>query len=277
MFPTLERWLGSGRLLTWLNRELERAQLRWQASTVVALSAFLMVFVLTVTAIGVSALVPTLSPLGCLGCAVLTATVVPLVGLAWLRWRQRRFVQRVETILPDTLALIANALRSGMSLQQALEVAAREGLPPLRDEFAAVNRALVLGASLEEALQGLMERVPSTELRLAMVAVLVQREVGGSLAQIFETAGTTVRRRLQVRRELHAETALVRFSAFALAFGLPLFLLIAVNAVTYLQTGEAWSAPMFVEPTGRWVWVLIAALEVSGWLWLSSILNAMTE
>jgi tight adherence protein B len=87
--------------------------------------------------------------------------------------------------LPDTLGLLANTLRAGMGFQQAIEIVAREGLSPLKEEFATVNRSLTLGSTIEEALEAMMERVPSPELQLALVAALVQREVGGSLASDF--------------------------------------------------------------------------------------------
>ena len=108
------------------------------------------------------------------------------------------------------------------------------------------------------------------------MAALVQREVGGSLAQVFETAAVTVRRRLQARRELQVETALPRLSAIALAVGLPLFMFGAINLVTYLQTREAWSAPMFTSE-GRFFWGIIALLEVCGWVWLSQVLARLSE
>lgn len=277
LFPTIERWLSGRRLMSWLTKELQRAHVAWDASSVIAFIVLGMAFVLTLTIIVATMLAPTSSPLWRLVVAVAVACLVPLAVLFWLRRQQRNYMRRVELVLPDTLGLIANSLRAGMGLQQALEIASREGLPPLREEFAIVTRSLALGTSLEEALQAMMDRVASPELQLALVAALVQREVGGSLAPIFETAGATVRRRLQLRRELQAETALTRFSAFFLAFGLPSFLFVALNLVTYLQTHEAWSAPMFMTAEGRLALLVLVGLELVGWFWLSQVLAQLSE
>ncbi len=262
--------------MNWLTKELQRAHVAWDASSVIAFILLGMVFVLTLTIIVMTMLAPTSSPLWRLVSAIAVACLVPLAFLFWLRHQQRNYMRRVELVLPDTLRLIANSLRVGMGLQQALEIASREGLSPLREEFAIVTR-LALGTSLEEALEAMMDRVASPELQLALVAALVQREVGGSLAPIFETAGETVRRRLQLRRELKAETALTRFSAFSLAFGLPAFLFAALNLVTYLQTREAWSAPMFTTTEGRFALLVIVGLELAGWFWLSQVLAQLSE
>jgi len=276
MFPTLQRYLSGKQWMSRLEQEIQKAHVSLEASSLVAMTLLGMGFALAVTAILVTLFAPTASPFARLLLALLAAGSVPFFVLQWLRYCQRRFLRRVELILPDTLSLLANTLRAGMGFQQALEIASREGLSPLKEEFAAVTRSLTLGVTIEEALEALMQRVPSPELQLALVAALVQREVGGSLAQVFETAAVTVRRRLQARRELQAETALPRLSAIALAFGLPLFMFVAINLVTYLQTREAWSAPMFTSE-GRFFWGIIALLEVCGWVWLSQVLARLSE
>jgi Flp pilus assembly protein TadB len=276
MFPTLQRWLSGKQWMNWLDREIQKAHISWEVSSIVAMTLLGMAFALAVGSILATLLAPASSPFGRLLFALLLAGSVPFGVFQWLRWCQRRFIRRVELILPDTLGLLANTLRAGMGFQQAIEIVAREGLSPLKEEFATVTRSLTLGSTIEEALEAMMERVPSPELQLALVAALVQREVGGSLAQIFETASATVRRRLQARRELQTETALPRLSAIALAFGLPLFMFVAINLLTYLQTREAWSAPMFTSE-GRPFWFAIAVLELCGWVWLSQVLTRLSE
>jgi tight adherence protein B len=222
-----------------------------------------------------SVIVPETSPLWKLALALLGAVAAPSFLLAWLRYKQRQFIRRVEEVLPDTLSLMANALRAGMGFQQALDLIAAEGLPPLREEFATVSRAITLGASLEEALQGLVERVPSTELELVVTAVIVQREVGGSLAHLLDVASNTVRSRLRLRQEIRAETSLTRGSAFALAFGLPILVFLFANFATIVSRTELWSAPMFTDPLGLKALGLIFLLETGGWIWLRRILETL--
>ncbi len=274
-FPLLTRLLSRRAAAQWLERELKRARLDWGIGVTSAFLLVLTVAAFAFTAISLSILAPTASPVSKLFGALVAATVPFVIFLSWLRYRQRKFLQQVEVVLPDTLSLMANALRAGMGFQQALELVAQEGLSPLREEFATVNRAVSLGVSLEEALNGLLERVPSTELALVITAVLIQREVGGSLARLLDTAAETIRNRWRLRQEIRAETSLVRFSALALAFGLPAFLLVFVNLVTLSTGGEVWSAPMLTDPTGQKALGLIVALEVMGWLWLQRILEAL--
>ncbi len=271
-FPLLSRLLSRRRFVQWLEREIRRAHVSLDAISAVAIMLVTAVIGFSFTAIAASALLPSQSPLLRFLLAFSAAFLGPALLLAWLRYCQRRYIQRVELVLSDTLALMANALRAGMGFQQAMELVAREGLPPLREEFATATRAITLGASLEEALQGVAERVPSAELSLVITAVLIQREVGGSLARLLETASETVRNRLRLRQEIRAETSMTRASAFALAFGLPALVFLFANFATIVTGSEPWSAPMFTTSAGLQWWGVIALLEIGGWLWLQQVL-----
>lgn len=274
-FPLLSRLLSRRRFAQWLEREIRRAHVNWNVGSTLAVLLLLTVSGFSLTSIVLSLLAPTISPLWRFVIAFLMAGLSPFALIIWLRYKQRQFIRRVETVLPDTLALMANALRAGMGFQQAIELVAMEGLPPLREEFAIVSRATTLGASLDEALQGLVERVPSVELELVVTAVLIQREVGGSLARLLDIAATTVRNRLRLRQEIRAETSLTRGSAFALAFGLPALVFVFANFASFVTGSELWSAPMFTNPLGLKSWFAIVALEAGGWLWLRQVLETL--
>jgi len=274
-FPLLSRLLSRRRFAQWLEREIKRAHVNWDVGSILATLLLLTVAGFSLTAISLSIVSPQISSLWRFVIALLVSAFSPLAVIIWLRYKQRQFIRRVEAVLPDTLALMANALRSGMSFQQAVELVAMEGLPPLREEFAIVNRAIALGSSLDEALQGLVERVPSTELELVVTAVLVQREVGGSLARLLDIAASTVRNRLRLRQEIRAETSLTRGSAFALAFGLPILVFVFANFATVITGSEPWSAPMFTDPTGLKAWFVVLGLEAGGWLWLRQVLETL--
>jgi len=274
-FPLLSRLLSRRRFAQWLEREIKRAHVNWDVGSTFAVLLLLTVSGFSLTAIILSLFAPEISPLWRFAISLAVAVLFPFALIVLLRYKQRQFIRRVESVLPDTLALMANALRSGVSFQQAIELVAMEGLPPLREEFAVVSRAISLGSSLEEALQGLTERVPSTELELVVTAILVQREVGGSLARLLDIAASTVRNRLRLRQEIRAETSLTRGSAFALAFGLPALVFVFANFATIATGSEPWSAPMFTTPTGLKAWVLILLLEAGGWLWLRQVLETL--
>lgn len=274
-FPLLSRLISRRHFAQWLEREIKRAHVNWDVGSTFAAMILASVAGFSLTAIGLSIVAPEIPPLGRFALAFLGAPVLPSVVLGWLRYKQKQFIRQVETVLPDTLSLMANALRAGTGFQQALELVAMEGLPTLRDEFATVTRAIALGASMEEALKGLVDRVPSTELELVVTAILVHREVGGSLARLLDVAANTVRNRIRLRQEIRAETSLTRGSAFALAFGLPVLVFIFSNFASIVSGGELWSKPMFTDPLGVKAWGVIALLEASGWFWLKQVLETL--
>ncbi len=276
-FPTLSRFLSGQRFAQWLDREIKRAHVNLDIGTAFAILLFLIISSFSLTVIIINFFAPTVQPFLRFLIASLIAFIAPYLFVDWLKRKQKQFIRRVETVLPDTLSLMANALRAGMGFQQALDLVATEGLPPLREEFAIVSRAISLGSSLEEALQGMVDRVPSHELNIVVTAVLIQREVGGSLAHMLEVASDTIRNRLRLRQEIRAETSLTRGSAFALAFGLPALVFIFANLATLIGGSEPWSAPMFSNPEGLRAFGLIGLLEIGGWFWLRKILETLEE
>lgn len=276
-FPTLSRFLSGHRFAQWLEREIKRAHVKIDVGSAFAILLLSTVSGFSLSSIVISNIAPQLSPIWVILLSSLFSFFPPSFFFGWLRYKQRQFIRRVETVLPDTLSLMANSLKAGMGFQQTLEIVSMEGLSPLREEFAMVNRAIAVGSSVEEALQGLIERVQSNELNLVVTAILVQREVGGSLARLLDVASSTVRNRLRLRQEIRAETSLTRGSAFALAFGLPVLVFLFANFATLISGSEPWSVPMFIDPIGLKAWLLILLLEISGWLWLQKILETLEE
>lgn len=275
LFPWMSRLLSRHQFVQWLKREIERAHVNWDIGSTLATLLLMTVAGFSLMAVGLSFVAPETSPLWRFVLALIGASIAPSGLLAWLKHKQRQFIHRVEIVLPDTLSLMANALRAGMGFQQTIELVASEGLSPLREEFAFVSRAITLGATVEEALQKLLDRVQSTELELVVIAVLIQREVGGNLAHILDVASNTFRSRLRLREEIRAETSLTRGSAFALAFGLPALTLLFANLASLFSRSELWSKPMFSDPLGLKALGLIALLEVGGWIWLRRILESL--
>ena len=122
--------------------------------------------------------------------------------------------------LGDCLITISNALRAGYSFQQTIEVISKEMEPPIGAEFALINHEVVMGVPLEEALENANKRIGSSDFELVVTAVLIQREVGGNLAQVLDNISYTIVERIRMRREIDALTAQGRMSAFVL-LGLP--------------------------------------------------------
>lgn len=164
-----------------------------------------------------------------LGRTVLMPSVLSLGGFAWpFAWvnlSKRRRTQKLEGQLVDALTLISNSLRAGHSFMQALELVSRDMAPPLAPELSRALKESRVGLSLDDALTGIVERFESRDLELVVTGVLVQRQIGGNLAQVLDNIASTIDKRIKARAKVRALTAQGRMSAwvisimpFALAF-----------------------------------------------------------
>ena len=146
--------------------------------------------------------------------------VVAVIAVNSVASRQRK---RFEGQLPDTLNLIATSLRAGYSLLQAVEAVGQEAPEPTRREFGRAMSEIRLGRSVTDALQDIAVRMESQDFDWAVLAISIQREVGGNLAEVLQTTAETMLHRNRLRREMKALTAEGRISAIVLG-GLPFFL-----------------------------------------------------
>lgn len=151
---------------------------------------------------------------------------IPMQNI-WVNFAKRRRAAKLERQLLDALTLIANSLRAGHSFMQALEHVSRDLGPPLAPELARVIREGRMGLSVDDAFAGLVNRFDSKDLELAVTGVLIQRQVGGNLAQVLTNIVTTIDKRIKSRGKVRALTAQGRMSAVvvsALPFGLAAFM-----------------------------------------------------
>jgi tight adherence protein B len=119
--------------------------------------------------------------------------------------------------LGDTIILLSNALRSGYSLLQSMDTAARELSQPMAGELQRVTREVGLGLTIQDALMNMLRRMPSDDLDLLITAINVQHEVGGNLAEILDTIAHTIRERIRILGEIRTITAQQRLSGIILA------------------------------------------------------------
>jgi len=188
----------------------------------------------------------------------------PWVALG-LRVSRRR--KKFDTALPDTLQLISGSLSAGLSLMQSVDTIVREGVEPMVSEF---RRALVetrLGVDLEDALGGVADRVGSKDFGWVVMAVRIQREVGGNLAELLDTVAATMRERQYLRRQVASLSAEGRLSAYVLGGLPPVFLLyLVLTNYTYVE-------PLFTDPRG---WIMLggaAVLLVAGFTWMMKMVR----
>ncbi len=194
------------------------------------------------------------NPLG-----LLVGLVVGGVGVSvFLSARAQRRRRAFHAALPDTLGLLASSLRVGYSLPQAMDTVAREGQEPIRTEF---NRAIVesrLGVPADGALEAIGQRLDSDDFQWVVMAIRIQREVGGNLAELLDTVAETMRERARLRGQVDALSAEGRISAWIIG-GLPVVFIIYVVIVR-----PQYLTPLVTQPLGLLLIALGAALFTGG-------------
>src|SRR4051794_13533430 len=180
----------------------------------------------------------------------------------WLGRRQPARLKEFNNQLADTIQLMSNSLRSGLSLVQAMEMISREAEPPVADEFQRVVREIGLGIGPQEALQHLAARVPSDDLELVVTAILVQFEVGGNLSRILDSIAGTVRERVKLHGEIRTMSAQGRMSGYILS-GMPLGIggILMLIAPSYI--GSLFSpGPWLVLPVLALIGIIVGSLVI---------------
>jgi len=225
-----------------LGIELARADLTWKPAEFLILQGILTVVPGAIVALilGNPAAFVVLGLLGYFGPTI------------WMKRRQGARLRKFAAQLPDTITLMANTLRSGMSLLQAMEMISREAEGPTGPEFGRVVREIGLGIGPQDALLHLVRRLRSDDLDLMVTAVLVQHEVGGNLSRILDTIAHTIRERVKLKGEIRAITSQQRIAGYMLS-GLP----VAVGSMLMVMTPKYLLS--FVQPMGPWTLLPIIA------------------
>ena len=194
-----------------LRKAFEQYQRRYLARSVRDLSAmFLFIDPAQMLRLNVCALVLLAGAgfwIGGWFCAVLAAVAGFFAPDLLVRSYRRRRVRRFEEQLTEALQQMANALRAGFTLQQAVDQVGREGDPPLRHEFALFGREVKLGVPLDEALASMAKRVGSEDLDLLATSTSIARQLGGNMAELFENLGATIRERFRLQGRIAALTS----------------------------------------------------------------------
>ncbi|SRR5579884_258995 len=165
----------------------------------------------------------------------------------WLKHRVRSRERKFGEQLGDAVMMMASSLRAGYSMMQALETVSREMADPIADEIHRVTMEVGVGIAVEEALNHLVDRIRSTDLELMTIAMNVQREVGGNLAEILDTIAATIRERQQLQGEVRTLTAQGRISAYIIT-GLPVALAVALYFMNRSYISMLWTTTIgYVE------------------------------
>jgi tight adherence protein B len=178
-----------------------------------------------------------------------------LVPMRYVRWRQSRRLNDFNRRLPDTLSLLSNALKAGLSLPQAIEAVARNSSPPISEELDRVVREMKLGMSSTQSLANMVRRVGSEDMDLIVTAISIHSSVGGNLARILDSISTTIRQRVQVKGQIRALTAQARASGWVITL-LPF----VVAAILYVITPSYFR--VMVTDTGGRILLALALLSI---------------
>jgi tight adherence protein B len=199
-----------------------------------------------------------------LGVALLfAAAVVPVV---LLHRRRRKRLRNFQMQLPDTLSLLAGSMRAGFSFAQGLETVANEAAEPTRRELQRVFTESRLGRPIEDALEDSANRMGSVDLMWAVMAIRIQREVGGNLAELLDTVADTMTQRERIRGEIKALTAEGRFSGWILGI-FP----IAFAGVLYVVQPD-YISTLFQDSDGLIAIGASLVMTGIGFVWLRKIL-----
>lgn len=192
------------------------------------------------------------------------AVVILLPSLFYRAMRKKR-LQRFEAQLPDGLMMISGAMRAGASLNIALESLVKEQPAPLSQEFELFLKEQRLGVEFDDSLKKMEQRIPLPDFSMLVTALLINREVGGNLAETMETLGTTLRRKGMMEGKIESLTAQGKLQGIVMT-GLPVLLGVLLNFMEPEAMSKLWTTTI-----GWVVLVIIIFMEILGYFMISKI------
>jgi tight adherence protein B len=195
------------------------------------------------------------------------AAVGALIPYGFVAFKARKRLRAFEDQLPDILVTMAASLKAGHSFRQGIQTVVDEGADPAAKEFRRVLTETRLGRPMDDALAEMAVRVGSGNFEFVMSAVTIQRQVGGSLAGLFDMVADTVRQRQQFQRKIKGLTAMGRMSAYTL-IGLPFVVGAAITLIN-----REYMEPLLSTGTGHKLIMLMTVMMVIGSLILKKIVS----
>lgn len=184
-----------------------------------------------------------------------------------LKYKSARRLEAFNKALPDSIDLMARALRAGHSLSSAIEVLSEQAREPVATEFNSVFRQQNFGLPLRDALLQMTDRVPSKDLQFMVTAMLVQKETGGNLTEILDRTTHVIRERLRIEGEVRIRTAQGKLTGWILSL-LPVIMLFLLNMVN-----PGYSNILLQDPVGQKLLYIGAALIAIGSMFIRKIVD----
>jgi tight adherence protein B len=206
--------------------------------------------------------------LGLSGFFVLIPLVIgAIIPSLFVRFMARRRLNAFEAQLPETLITLAASLKAGHAFNSALASVVKEGAEPTSKELARVAQEIQLGMTSEAALEAMARRMNSTNFGFVVMAVNIQRTVGGSLAEILDMVADTVRQRQQFTRKVKALTAQGRMSAYVL-LAMPFLMGLAIFALN-----PAYMSILFTSSAGKFLIAVSLVMMAIGGMIIRKIVS----
>lgn len=257
VLPLLDTWLRRMPRVAAFDRLLLQAGANWTVARFGALQGALLLAAASVPAVLGA---PPLARLALLAVAALAPT------LALLKARERR-LRKLEQQLPEVADFLGRALRAGHSFANVLQMVGNEMPEPTGSEFRMAYEEINYGVPMNEALHNLAVRIPLTDLRYMVLAVLIQRESGGNLAELLDNVSNMVRARLKLMAQVRVLSAEGRMSAWILG-------LLPVGVVALMALlNPGYIAVLWTDPAGvRLLWYAGGAM-LAGFLWMRKVIG----
>lgn len=240
-----------------LQHLLDQADTKWRVGS------FLLFTIGAAMAMGLAAFVFAGYWIVALAVAAFGAAVPYLI----VRRRKTKRLEAFEESFPEAIDLFGRAIRAGHAFSTGLQMVAEESPEPIAGEFRRVFEEQKFGLSLEDSLMALADRIELLSMRILVTAILIQREVGGNLAEILDKISHTIRERFTIERQIRVYTAQGRFTGYLLA-GLP----IIVGFLIYMLNSE-YIKILFQRPIGRMMIAVAAILQITGFFIIRKIIN----
>lgn len=255
--PAFDKFLRKNRAAISLQLLIEQCDVRWTVGRTVFS---------TLVLIGIGSLLGNwwIGP-GLLGWtpSLASAAIPYILLLQKRRHRMRRF----SALLPEAIDLMSRGLRAGQALPATIETISQESEEPLRSEFRRAADEQSFGLPFREAMANLGRRIPISDLRFLVTAILVQKETGGNLAQVLDKASHVIRERTRVAGQLRIRTAQGRWTGWILC-GLPYVMFAALNLLN-----PGYAKALLQDPFGQKLVSYAAVAMLFGVFVIRAIVN----
>jgi tight adherence protein B len=199
--------------------------------------------------------------------AILAAMIGGMIPYMVVRFRRNKRLGAFEEMLPEAIDLLGRAIRAGHPLSAGMKMVADETKEPIAGEFRRTHEEHRFGLPFEDALLAMADRVSLIDVRILTTAILIQREVGGNLAEVLDNLANVIRVRFTIRRQLRVYTAQGRFSGYVLG-ALP----VAVGLAIY-SLNPSYIRLLFTDPLGKMMVLVAVLFQIAGFLWIRKIVN----